>query len=252
VVCLAPFSAYRAFHFEHHRRSHAPGDSEPVFVVRNHLEQAVVVPTAVLGLCAILWWRFGQQVAGRGPAWTGLARRRGLELATGLAAAAALAGLVGAGVVWGWHLPLLLWGAPVGVYLVLAGVISSTEHYECDYGPGSDFATSRTILTGPLVRLCIWNANFHTAHHLVPAVPGRNLGRLHELIADRYEHVEPTYRAYHAGMWKRINRGELPEQPPWVSEEPPAPDRAPHAVAEPLPGSPEMAGPAGRSRPTPT
>ncbi len=41
---------------------------------------------------------------------------------------------------------------------------------------------TRTVLLNPLVRFLYWHMNYHIEHHMYPAVPCYNLGRLHAAI----------------------------------------------------------------------
>ncbi len=215
TLSMMPYSTYRAYHLEHHLKTHEEGDTEPILVVRSIPAYVATVVFAIAGLAVILWTQFVAVLFGRGAGWAHKRRRPGMDLASGAAMVLAIAALVMAGFTFGWRWPLLLWLAPLAVYFPLAGLISTTEHYECAYGPGSVFVTTRTVLSSAALRFLVWNANYHTAHHLLAAVPGYNLERLHALIEQDCQVVEQSYVRYHLGALGRVRRKQFPDEPDW-------------------------------------
>ncbi|MCP4435142.1 MAG: hypothetical protein GY812_06530 [Actinomycetia bacterium] len=222
VVCLTPYAAYRPFHFEHHIRTHVEGDPEPIVVVRGHLSHLGMVAFGVLGLAAMLWAQLLSMLVGRGPAFARRSRRHALEWTSLVAGLALPVACVVTGLFAGWRLPLLLWAAPLAVFLPLAGFVSTTEHYGCEYGPAPAVRTSRTVRTNAAARWLLWNANFHTAHHVLPGVPAHNLATLHELIEPDCEYVADSYVGWHLQMARRIRAGDYVDPPPWDGSDEPA------------------------------
>jgi fatty acid desaturase len=215
TLCANPFAAYRSFHLRHHSHSHAPGDPEPITVLRNRWELLVALLVAVPAVSGALWAQFIATLAGRGPDWARRTRRHSVEAATLAGIAGAGVAATGVGTTWGWGWVAVLWAAPLLVSFPIAGVFGIAEHYECGYGPGSAFTTTRTVRSNAAVRFLIWNANHHTGHHLLPSVPGRNLEALQELIEDRCEFVERSYTGYYLGLWRRVTAGDIPSPAPW-------------------------------------
>lgn len=215
ALCLTPYSAYRTYHLRHHQYTHVEEDAEPIVVLRSRGALAAALLLSTLGLALSLWTRLFRSLAGRADESERRLRRPMLD-ATSLVAGVAVVTLVGLLVAWqGPTSVLLIYGAPLAVYFVLSAASFLPEHYECDYGPGPAWSTTRTTPSNALARFVLWNANLHTAHHLVPAVPCRSLPRLHELIEARCEHLESGYLSYYRGLWGRIGRGELAQDPPW-------------------------------------
>mgnify|MGYP006301774929 FL=1 len=59
---------------------------------------------------------------------------------------------------------------------------------------------SYTVDFGPIMRFLYWNMNYHTEHHMYPAVPFWKLPRLHRLL--RHDIPKPNRGLLHA--WKEI------------------------------------------------
>ena len=215
ALCLTPYSAYRTYHLKHHQNTHVPDDVEPIVVVRSRPGLIGALCAATIGLAAVLWGRLFASLVGRGPAGERRFRRPSIDLLSAVLSIGFPAGVVLISMRWGVGFAALLIGAPLAVYNVLSAGTFFPEHYECAYGPDIAWNTTRTTVTNPLTRFLMWNANFHTAHHLVPAVPCHALPELQDLIAERCIHTESGYLGYYRGLWGRIARGELPPAPPW-------------------------------------
>jgi fatty acid desaturase len=215
ALCWTPYSAYRTYHLRHHQKTHVEGDAEPVLVIRSRAMLLGLLAVSTLGLAAELWARLVRSLAGRSQPGEARLRRPALDvlsLAAGITFAAAL---VASAVVWGPVAVLVVYGGPFAVYLLLSALSFLPEHYECSYGPAPVVATTRTTTSTAVSRFVLWNANLHTAHHLVPSIPCHGLPRLHRLIEDDCEHLAPGYLGYYRGLWARLGRGALPAEPPW-------------------------------------
>ena len=65
----------------------------------------------------------------------------------------------------------------------------------------SDFRLcTRTVILSPLVRFLYWHMNFHIEHHMYPAVPCYNLGKLHAAI----KHELPEGPRGLIAAWRQI------------------------------------------------
>lgn len=99
-----------------------------------------------------------------------------------------------------WFVPALLVAEPVHFLVELP------EHFGLDTQNEPDVAAnSRTVQASRFGRWLTNGNNLHTAHHFHQGVPMTNLVRLHELHADRFTVVEPSYRRFFA----KVLRGEL-------------------------------------------
>ena len=215
ALCLTPYSAYRTYHLKHHQNTHVADDVEPIVVVRSRGGLIGALLFATVGLAAVLWGRLAASLIGRGFAGERRFRRRSIDAVSALVSIGFLVVLAVLAANRGIGFVALLVGAPLLVFNVLSAATFFPEHYECAYGPDIAWNTTRTTRTNPLTRFVLWNANLHTAHHLVPAVPCHALPELQGLIAERCIHTESGYLSYYRGLWGRIGRGELPPAPPW-------------------------------------
>jgi fatty acid desaturase len=77
------------------------------------------------------------------------------------------------------------------VFITLAWQIGSaievlwhaTEHIGRIYNVNDHRLNTRSIKVNPLIKLIFWGLDDHVDHHLFPAVPSRNLPKLHSILA---------------------------------------------------------------------
>lgn len=88
-----------------------------------------------------------------------------------------------------------IWLIPILFAMTLANVRGWAEHMLTV--PGHPLTETRTVISNPLVRFFMLNANYHVEHHLFPAMPWYNLPKLHALLQEDYRRagVKP-YRSY--------------------------------------------------------
>ena len=98
----------------------------------------------------------------------------------------------------------LYWG-PLAFYLPMASAIALPEHYRCGDGPAT-LPSTRTTISNGLVRMLIWNSNYHVEHHLFPWVPSCNLPRAHRLVRGELRHCSSGYLAFHARVLRDTSR----------------------------------------------
>lgn len=216
ALCWSPYSAYRTYHLRHHQRTHMSGDAEPMVVIRTRLMLVGIVAVSTIGLAIDLWKRLFRSLSARTRPEEARLRRPGLDALSIAASGALCAVLVVSGITWGLTTVALVYAGPLIVFVVLSSLSFLPEHYECAYGPAPVTSTTRTTLSNGAGRFVLWNANLHTAHHLVPSVPCRNLPRLHQLIEDSCDHVATGYLSYYRALWARLGRADLPPAPPWT------------------------------------
>ena len=222
---LNPYAAYRASHLQHHAATHSETDSEPMVIIKGVGGYVATFPLVVLGFNALLMASLVGMISGHPPSYAKRARRRHLELANAAAFVAFFA-LVVVAWRWNWHVVAEVWLIPLAISYFAASAFATPEHYGCHYAPAPVFQTTRTTTSNAVVRFLLWNANYHTAHHLAPSVTGRNLPKLDQQIAERCEFRERSYSGYHRKLIGELLRGEIAESPPWADPPRVSGDRA--------------------------
>ncbi len=203
---LMPYSTYKAFHLAHHQHTASELDPEGIPpTIPSRLFYPLVF-TGGLAFMVELAAYGVQTMAGRPPRWVRNPRQRHDIVVDStivwVVFAAIVAGLVTAPAIVAsvWLVPWLI------AVVVLLPLVLSPEHYGADNPPISVLGTTRTVRSNPLVRWAYWNMNFHTAHHLSPAVVHQNLPRVHELLEpEMAETWKATgYLRYHATLFRSL------------------------------------------------
>jgi fatty acid desaturase len=84
------------------------------------------------------------------------------------------------GLLFWWVVPVLL-GYPVVNYF------RNLEHANCEVSKdNNNLRNTRSVRSNLLVRVLLWDTNYHAEHHCYPMVPFFNLHKLNELM---YDHV---------------------------------------------------------------
>jgi fatty acid desaturase len=172
------FGAYREQHLAHHRATATTEDPD------GHIYGPVIAVTP--GARRAFVWIFGVV-----PEIATKLRQKGVAASGGVGAvlAAQLGLAIAAGAVmhawWGW---VVLWGAPLGVAILLNRTRLVIEHglaLEMDR-PGSRLPTV-DIVAPAWQRLLLspFAFNYHCAHHLFMAVPHHALPELHAYLRER-------------------------------------------------------------------
>jgi fatty acid desaturase len=201
---LVNASMYRAFHFDHHANTTVEGDPEGTIEFKGLWQYLLGMPIGGVVFVADLFGRSLAVAAGaKGPAYVRTERqRRGIKV-NAIVQLVAIAGIVAATVVAPslvWH----LWLAPfLAFVLVTTPVFALPEHYGCDRGSDS-WTNTRTVRSNALVRLVVWNANYHAAHHMVSSVPAHNLPALDAHLGDGIDRVSPSYTRFHAEVVRSL------------------------------------------------
>jgi fatty acid desaturase len=106
-----------------------------------------------------------------------------------------------------WLVPYLLCA------LFLSPMVTHAEHTDCGVGPDSPFWTTRTTYSNRFIRFFIWNINLHTAHHLIPSIPGQNLPKLQPYIDPYCKFTSKSYAAWHFNFALRLLRRDRSAHP---------------------------------------
>lgn len=203
---LLPYSTYKAFHITHHQ--HTASELDPEGIPARLPSRAIypLVFTGGLAFVAELSWYGLRTIAGRAPRWVRNPRQRREVVVDSVIVWIALAALV-VGFVTIPGVIVTVWLVP---WLVAVGVlfpmILSPEHYGADNPPISVLGTTRTISSNRFVQWAYWNINFHTAHHLSPAVVHQNVPRVHEMLEREmgatWKHS--GYLRYHVALFRSL------------------------------------------------
>ncbi len=205
VPIFYTYAAYRASHLEHHRFTHVPGrDSEPPHTERNIAEYFGYYLLSGLIYTFVLLFEGLEATAGRGRSWMRAGRRRQLAALSSFVVLGEFAAL-SYGLATAPRLVAACFLVPYLLSTVfLASMVTHPEHTDCDLGPDSPFRTTRTTYSNKVLSFFIWNINLHTAHHLVPSIPGQKLPRFQPHVDEYCAYTARSYLAWHAGFAKAL------------------------------------------------
>jgi len=186
------FEMFWASHQRHHRYTlHPPDDLEVVLpthlLVRHFLLQGFIDP-------ALFWrtlkktWRVARgRMEGE---WELALYPESAPQARGPAVRWARLLLIGHGAILIFAIFRKLWLLPVVTTLApfygawLFFLCNNTQHIGLRDNVPDFRLCCRTVTLNPLVQFIYWHMNFHTEHHMYPAVPCYRLGALHRAIRD--------------------------------------------------------------------
>jgi fatty acid desaturase len=97
---------------------------------------------------------------------------------------------------------LELWLVPVYIFTLFNSVRFIAEHYGTPWNEGQ-LAGSRTIISNSVNRFFWNNINWHTGHHVYPAVPWYNLVELHRLMQPAIEAKSAIVDKSYTGVFFR-------------------------------------------------
>jgi fatty acid desaturase len=212
LVAAAPFTTYRQFHLFHHAHTLGEHDPEgPPADFTTRLQYVLYMVALGPGFLALIWFQTICAAFGHPPAWARTrASRRSLRRAwlPTLPALVVLAvACVESPVVREvWLYPWLFLLTPI------LGFVLLSEHYAGQREDGL-LANTYTVTSNRLSSFVLFNINHHTAHHLVPRVPGHRLAELNRTIAP-FEHRRARgYLAFHGSLlaslpWRSRSRSD--------------------------------------------
>lgn len=104
-------------------------------------------------------------------------------------------------------LPLMLVGLPSFYGRWLLVVFGTTQHAGLAEDVLDHRQNTRTLLLNPVLRFLYLNMNYHLEHHMFPAVPYRNLPRLHDMLRPHtptpYRGLARAYRDIVPALWRQ-------------------------------------------------
>jgi len=209
---LANGSVWRAFHLDHHARTAGPDDPENRYKVDvTSPWQYLLMPLGGVQFFVVQLTESLGTLIGRFPTYVRQgANRRAMRIDAVLHAL--LIGVVVLAALVEPALLLRVWG---GAFLLVTCILlpgtAVNEHYRCA-SSGDAFATTRTIVSNPVLRFLVWNSNFHVEHHLVANVPYHHAPMLHAYLEPRLQHQAPSYTAFHLDVIRscRSSRPTVP------------------------------------------
>ena len=192
VLVGLPFTDYRQYHLLHHADTLGEADPEgPGEDFKSKAQYALFHVVLGPGFIVFIWLSALGGAVGRPPKWARTEASQRVLRYGWFPGILTFAGTIYASVVSDtfrhiWLYPWLLLLVPILAF-VLCG-----EHYNGRAEDGT-LKNSYTPMSNPVMRFAIFNVNHHTAHHLLPKVPGPALRDMTE-IAGPY--LENTYRGY--------------------------------------------------------
>lgn len=86
---------------------------------------------------------------------------------------------------------LFWWIVPVLLGYPCVNYIRNLEHADCEVSPiNNGLRNTRTCESNLLIRILLWDTNYHAEHHCYPMVPFFNLHKLHALLKGHVLHGE--------------------------------------------------------------
>lgn len=197
---LLNFTNYRYDHLVHHRFTGVEGDTE-------RPKQFHTLRSYLHSLTAFAYWRYNARTIAR--TWRGIfpasvgkddrrrdSRADNLAICSWLAIAIVLTWLAPSVMVAVYWLPLL-------ISAVIMRITGLPEHYGL-WGVPEIERNTRTVRSNALVRLVLWNGNYHAEHHRYPAVATLNLHRLYKAIPEPHPIQSGSYLGFHRGLIKSL------------------------------------------------
>ncbi|MGE0175097.1 MAG: fatty acid desaturase [Oligoflexales bacterium] len=97
-----------------------------------------------------------------------------------------------------WVLPLLLVAQPIHFFVELP------EHIGCDSGTTDVFRSTRTIVGSRFSHWFTNFNNFHTEHHLEPALSMDQMPDVYKQIQSQHKHLVPTYWQFYRSLYRSV------------------------------------------------
>ena len=205
-----PFGTWRYFHLAHHANTGTADDSE-VYSTAWSRWSLITFPVTQWAFLVILWRWTLATARGGGPRWIRSSRQRRAATANAVASVGIWAAELVGCVLSPRLVPLLV--VPCALSVMIAALTLVPEHFPAyRIGPGDPDQLDRTgtFRSNPLLRLILWNSNFHAAHHFAPKVPAHRLRQLDTVVGAVQD---PAWRWPGYYRWYRDRLRELSWQP---------------------------------------
>lgn len=204
AVLLSNFTALKYAHLVHHRFTGVEGDSEKHFVFAS----AGAYCRFLLFSCFLVVrgpFRAAAILVGRGepPYLASVKAQRGARVDS--AVVLVWFALVVALTCLAPRFMALAYWVPLALFPPFALAVAIPEHYGCARSSNL-LAAARSTKSNSLLRMLVWNSNYHVEHHLHPGVPSCNLPTLHRVVESELQHCGPGYLAFHIGVVRDLMR----------------------------------------------
>ncbi len=196
VLCaplLVNFSVFQNFHLEHHRHTGADDDPQPPRVfssvwryLRRMFELRFI---AKFGRWSI------NSLRGEFPYFVRSAKARKAVQQDAVLQLVWVLAMIALTVAFP-HLMITNYWIPWLFFIPSIFLVTVGEHYGCEKGDNV-YRNTRTIGASRLLRLVLWDINFHGEHHIFPRMPGSSLAKLPPAIGLRFAYRQPSYLAFH-------------------------------------------------------
>lgn len=227
ALIATPFEGFRREHWIHHRHYGSRRDPGSVdylvrFASRGQLLRFLLLPLVGGTLVAKLVDNWAPLLRGEGAGRPVPApRARGSAAWTApaviLLVQALLACLAAQGVAAWWRYPVFVLLPGATLFLFLSRLRMFLEHSVLDYAGADPLAPARPVVRsveseGAASRLLSGlGFQYHAEHHLQPAVPGRQLARLHAQCGRAWldaDQIEASYPQIFRKLWAQLGTGE--------------------------------------------
>lgn len=223
-------TAFREFHFAHHRHTHDPlRDPEIAFggkvtpTATSHIGIYLVFLSGLPVIFYKVGLLFAASAGGPQAIWstflfyvTPKARQKLIWEARTILAFHVL--WVVAGLLWLPGLLALLIAQVIGHFFLALYI--TAEHNGLPH-EGDIFTRTRTTDAHPFIKWLMWNMPYHAEHHAYPAIPWHALPRLHAILEPELKHTIPNYRTFHKRVLGALAHGK------------------PYQESDPIPDSPQ-------------
>jgi fatty acid desaturase len=211
------FSSYRYFHYQHHRHTTVPGDSEPGGELKGLLHYL---------FCALNWdyiYAFQRlsimSLFGYSPFFI-TTKKQAREVRIDAAILLLwMAGLIGLTIQFPMFM-LLAYLIPLQIAYTLNFFLVIGEHYDVESGTNGLSNTRSFQVRNPLFHFFHYNGHLHAAHHHFPSLAPWQVPQAHDTIASELKFEPITYLEMNRRITRDLwNRRNLPASAPPTDRE---------------------------------
>ncbi len=197
---LASFTLFKKAHFVHHRYTRVPGDSESLHTIdslREYLNRMFVRNPAG-PLKRAIHTAFLRKTDEDDRDQKQSLRTEAVALCLWCILLATLTGYHPVILIETYWVPYLLAGPFIAAFALPEhhGLGASDDLLDC----------TRSVISGVLMRIMLWNGGFHAEHHLYPGMPSSNLPAVNRRLRSNRRNQIRSYAAFHwqllTGLWR--------------------------------------------------